>query len=171
MSKTEKKNPAPSTKGDEKKNVVTLKDGTVVKNGEAFTIDKDGTVRKSTGKELAEARNCFITCKNAETGDAVTYATKLKRCDNGNILIGVATAEGLADAEQKCDAVGAQESNDMLTLVGRGNALHAAFAVTNIARAWLMNFGQEHAFRLVRLTLDPDKKEWFGLFVPAMSLV
>lgn len=173
MSKpTKKKNPKPVTKGDAKDDgVVTLKDGTVVKSGEAFTIDKDGNYRKSTEKEVAEATNAFITRKDMATGNAVTYCAKLNRCGNGNLLIGVVTADTIDDHKEMVDVIADKESDGYVTEVGRGNVVHAALAISTVAKAWLASFGQSDAYKMVRLTLEPSDKTWFGLFVPTMELM
>ena len=66
-----------------------------------------------------------------------------------------------------CIGVG---KNDKITLVGRGNTLGAAFALVNCYRAYGTQFGQEFAYRMVKMTLDRDTKCWQGLFVPALAI-
>ena len=58
-----------------------------------------------------------------------------------------------------------------LTLVGRGDAVHAALALKQVWFAWSSSFGIESAFRIVRVELDANDKNWYALVVPVTEVL
>ena len=173
---TPKKNAA--TKKEE--TTTTQKDegtGTKVIHHRAICTDKDGNTRDATPQEMAAASGAYITV-GLKTDDgievAATYYCSIKHYDNGNIGLFIRTSYSLDDEE--VDNPAAKDigegvgKNDKLTLVGRGNTIGAALALVNCYRAYGCSFGQEFAYRMVKMTLDKDTKCWHGLFVPALAI-
>ena len=151
--------------------------GTQVVNHRALCTDKDGNWRDATQQEMAAADGAYITVA-PKTDDGIkvvyTYYCRILHYDNGNIGLFIRTSDSLDDAEvdnpvaeDLGEGVG---KNKKLTLVGRGNTLGAAFALVNCYRAYGCSFGQEFAYRMVKMTLDRDTKCWHGLFVPALAI-
>lgn len=152
------------------------KEGKVVGH-RAVTADKDGNVRDATPEEMAQAKNALITVA-AKTDNGVeiaaTYDCFIQHYDNGNIGLFIRTSDTLKDVEvdnpnpaKLGDGVG---ENRKITHVGRGNTLGAAFALVQCFRAYGTPFGQEFAYRMVKMTLDKGTKNWHGLFVPALAI-
>ena len=143
----------------------------------ALFTDKDGNTRDATPQEMAAANGAYITV-GSKTDDgievAATYYCSIQHYDNGNIGLFIRTSDSLDDAQ--VDNPAAKDlgegvgKDDKLTLVGRGNTLGAAFALVNCYRAYGRSFGQESAYRMVKMTLDKDTKCWYGLFVPALAV-
>lgn len=168
---TPKKEKKPAAK------VTETGDGVKVVGHRALTTDKDGNVRDATPQEMASAKGAYITvASKTEDGIevAATYDCRIQHYDNGNIGMFIRTSDSLDDAQvdnpapkDLGDGVG---KNDKLTLVGRGNALGAAFALVQCYRAYGTPFGQAFAYRMVKMTLDRDTKCWHGLFVPALAV-
>lgn len=141
-----------------------------------FASDKDGNVRDATAEELATAERALITV-SSKTDDGVkilaTYDCRIKHFESGNIGLAIRTSDTLDDTEvdnPDPHSIGAAGENKKITLVGRGNPLGAALALTQCYRAYGASFGQEFAYRMVRMDLDRDSKNWKALFVPAMQI-
>lgn len=159
-----------------KKVAAVAKDGNIVGH-RAITADKDGNVREATPEEMAQAKNAFITvASKTDKGIEIanTYDCFIQHYDNGNIGLFIRTSNKLDDVEvdnphptQLGDGVG---ENKKITLVGRGNALAASFALVQCFRAYGTPFGQASAYRMVKMTLDKGTKNWHGLFVPALAI-
>ena len=174
---TQKKNAA----AKKAETTTTQKDegiGTHVVHHRAICTDKDGNTHDATPQEMAAAKGAYITvASRTEDGSievASTYDCRIKHYDSGNIGLFIRTSDSLDDAEMDNpvakdlgEGVG---KNDKITLVGRGNTLGAAFALVNCYRAYGTQFGQEFAYRMVKMTLDRDTKCWHGLFVPALAI-
>lgn len=167
-----------STKKETKKTATPKSEEAKAGTCKAFVTDKDGNTHEATAEEMAAAKGAFITVAQ-KTDDGVevaaTFDCRIRHYDNGNIGLFVRAANGLNNAEvdnpQPHD-VGFGCRNDKLTLLGRGNALDAAFALVECYKAYATNFGQADAYRMVKMVLDKgESKSWFGLFVPAMSVV
>ena len=152
--------------------------GTHVVHHRALCTDKDGNTHDATPQEMAAAKGAYITvASRTEDGSievASTYYCRIKHYDSGNIGLFIRTSDSLDDAEMDNpvakdlgEGVG---KNNKITLVGRGNTLGAAFALVNCYRAYGTQFGQEFAYRMVKMTLDRDTKCWHGLFVPALAI-
>ena len=151
--------------------------GTHVVHHRALCTDKDGNTRDATPQEMAAAKGAYITVASKTDKDIVTAMTfdcQIQHYDNGNIGLFIRTSDTLDDVEvdnptptKLSDGVG---ENKKLTLVGRGNTLGAAFALVSCYRAYGTPFGQEFAYRMVKMTLDRDTKCWHGLFVPALAI-
>ena len=173
---TQKKN----TAAKKAETTTTQKDeslGTQVIHHRSICMDKDGNTRDATPQEMAAAKGAYITVAS-KTDDGIkvvdTYDCRIHHYDNGNIGLFIRTSDSLDDAEMDNpvakdlgEGVG---KNDKITLVGRGNTLGAAFALVNCCRAYGSQFGQELAYRMVKMTLDRDTKCWHGLFVPALAI-
>lgn len=149
--------------------------GTQVVHHRALVTDKDGNTRDATPQEIASAQGMYISvASKTETEVAATYDCRIKHYDNGNIGLFIRTSDSLDDAEMDNPAAkdlgDGVRKNDKLTLVGRGNTLGAAFALVNCYCAYGATFGQEFAYRMVKMTLDRDTKCWHGLFVPAIAI-
>ena len=151
--------------------------GTQFVHHRALCTDKDGNWRDATQQEMAAADGAYFTVAT-KTDDGIkvayTYHCRILHYDNGNIGLFIRTSDSLDDAEvdnpvaeDLGEGVG---KNEKLTLVGRGNTLGAAFALVNCYRAYGCSFGQEFAYRMVKMTLDKDTKLWHGLFVPALAI-
>ena len=169
-----------STHKKEKKpveKVTETGDGLKVVGHRALTADKDGNVREATPQEVASAKCAYITV-GSKTDDGIkvaeTYDCRIMHYDNGNIGLFIRASDSLDDAQvdnpAHKDLGDGFGKNDKLTLVGRGNTLGAAFALVNCYRAYGRSFGQEFAYRMVKMTLDKDTKCWRGLFVPALAI-
>jgi hypothetical protein len=168
---TPKKDKKPAAK------VTETGDGVKVVGHRALTTDKDGNMRDATLQEMAAAKGAYITvASKSENGIEVvaTYDCCIQHYDNGNIGLFIRTSDSLDDAEvdnpvakDLSDGIG---KNDKLTLVGRGNSIGAAFALTQCYRAYSTPFGQASAYRMVKMTLDKETKLWRGLFVPALAV-
>ena len=170
-----------------KKNASTDKaESTTTKKGEgigtkaiynrALCMDKDGNTRDATPQDIAAAKAMYISvATKSDNGIEVvnTYDCHIKHYDNGNIGMFIRTSGTLDDVEvdnPEAKDFGDGVKNDKITLVGRGNTVSAAFALVNCYRAYGSMFGQELAYRMVKMTLDKDTKCWYGLFVPALSI-
>ena len=150
---------------------------TQVVHHRALVTDNDGNTHDATPQEMAAANGAYITVYS-KTDDgtkvAATYYCSIQHYDNGNIGLFIRTSYSLDDEE--VDNPSAKDlgegvgKNDKLTLVGRGNTLGAAFALVKCYRAYGTQFGQEFAYRMVKMTLDSDTKCWHGLFVPALAI-
>lgn len=151
--------------------------GMQVVHHRALCTDKDGNTRDATPHEMAAAKGAYITvASNTEDGIevATTYDCRIKHYDNGNIGLFIRASDSLDDAEvdnpvAKYLGEGVCKT-DKLTLVGRGNALGAAFALVQCYSAYGTPFGQAFAYRMVKMALDRDTKCWRGLFVPALAI-
>ena len=151
--------------------------GTQFVHHRALCTDKDGNTRDATPQEMAAAKCAYITVASKTehgTGFAETYDCRIRHYDNGNIGLFIRTSDSLDDAKvgnpvakDLGECVG---ENDKLTLVGRGNTVGAAFALVNCYCAYGTPFGQESAYRMVKMTLDRDTKCWHGLFVPTLAI-
>ena len=145
----------------------------------AMKINEDGSCREASASEVAKAKAAYISVasvgKDGKTEVDGTYEVRIANFDNGNIGIYVKTSDELGDVlvdNPTPHDIGHGCSNDKITLVGRGNSVGAAFALVNCFRGYARSFGQEHAYRMVKMQLDKgESKSWFGLFVPAISVV
>ena len=142
----------------------------------AICADKDGNTRDATPQDIASAQAMYI-CVATKSDDGIevvsTYDCRIKHYDNGNIGMFIRTSGALDDVEVDNPAAkdfGDGVKNDKITLIGRGNSVGAAFALASCYRAYGSMFGQEFAYRMVKMTLDRDTKCWYGLFVPALAI-
>lgn len=145
----------------------------------AFKLNEDGTCREASAADVAKARAAYISVasvgEDGKTEAAVTYEVRISNYDNGNIGLYVKTSDELGDVvvdNPTPHDVGHGCTNEKITLIGRGDAIGAAFALVNCFRGYASSFGQEFAYRMVKMQLDKgESKSWFGLFVPAISVV
>ena len=150
--------------------------GTKAIHNRALCTDKDGNTRDATPQDIAAAQAMYI-CVTTKSDNGIevvnTYDCRIRHYDNGNIGMVIRTSGALDDVEVDNPAAkdfGDGVKNDKITLVGRGDTVGAAFALVSCYRAYGSMFGQELAYRMVKMTLDKDTKCWYGLFVPALAI-
>lgn len=153
---------------------VKLADGSVVDTAKegCLTLKKkeDGTYERVTPEDMNKASYAFVNVINNATNEQSTYQVAVKKCDNGNFLVLLNCSPSLVTkvVESKEEDVTGKPAK--ITLVGRGDAIHASIALADCMKAWLTPFGLQEAYRLVRMELKKGFC-WQGLFVPAMSVV
>lgn len=167
VAKVEPKNAEPK-----KPETVTLSDGSTVKKEGAFIVNKDGTFDRCTNERLLEESSAAMTIQTVdhdtkEVKHIGTFGVHWRKTKLGGYVFDIATSKGLSDEVVDNEHV----HGGKLTLIGRGDAIRAAFALNQVWLAWSSNFGIESAFRIVRVELDANDKNWYALVVPVTEVL
>lgn len=147
---------------------VELKDGDIVKARE------DGTFELSNSDSLLKADAIIFTVStHDEKGNIkqLSYLVNIKKCDNGNIIFGLATADGMDSIKKKMDNAKPIDKDDGVCLIGRGQNMEAMFAAKSFWDGYSRNFGITNSYSLVRLELEKGSKQWIALFVPVINVM
>lgn len=179
--KTEKKPTTPTTKksavvtDDIKKSHLKVKtaDGTEVelKDGDIVKEREDGTFEFGSSESLLKADEIIISIgmeDNNGNVQSTPYLVHIKKCDNGNIVFCLATADGMDSIKKKMDC---GKPDDGVCLIGRGQNMDAMFAAQACWNGYARNFGIANSYSLVRLELDKGSKQWVALFVPVINVM
>lgn len=167
--KVEKKSTATAVVKDEG---IKLSDGTIVKKDGAFIANKDGTFDRCPAERLLSENAAAMTIQNIDpktntVASTVTYGVHWRKTSNGFYLFEICTSNGLCDEVVKNDSV----VGGKLTLLGRGDAVKAAFALKQVWTAWAESFGLTNAYRAVCVELDHNNKTWNALMVPVTEVL
>lgn len=151
---------------------IKLSDGTIVKREGAFIVNNDGTFDRCTSERLLEESAAAMTIQTVdhdtkEVKHINTFGVHWRKTKAGGYIFDIATSKGLSDEVVKNE----RAHGGKLTLVGRGDAVHAAFALKQVWFAWSSSFGIESAFRIVRVELDANDKNWYALVVPVTEVL
>ena len=174
---TKKNEKKPVTKAaakveQKKQDTITLSDGSTVKREGAFVVNKDGTFDRCTNERLLEESAAAMTIQTVdhdtnEVKHIDTFGVHWRKTKFGGYVFEIATSKGLSD-----EVVDNKSIHDRkLTLIGRGDAARAALALKQVWFAWSSSFGIESAFRIVRVELDADDKNWYALVVPVTEVL
>ena len=183
--KTEKKPVTPTTK---KSAVVTdnIKQGSPVKvktsdgkevelkDGDIVRAKDDGTFEFGNSESLLKADAIIISVGIRDgNGDVkpLSYPVSIKKCDNGNIILGFATADGMDSVKKKMDCAKPIDKDDGVCFIGRGQNMEAMFAAQTCWEGYARNFGIANSYSLVRLELEKGSKKWLALFVPVINVM
>ena len=183
--KTEKKPATPTTKKsavvtDDIKQESPLKvktsDGKEVelKDGDIVKANDDGTFDFGNSESLLKADAIIISVGMKDSNGNVkqlSYPVHIKKCDNGNIIFGFATADGMDSTKKKMDCTKPINEDDGVCLIGRGQNMEAMFAAQTCWDGYARNFGIANSYALVRLELDKGSKQWMALFVPVINVM
>lgn len=174
---TKKNDKKPVTKATakvepKKPDTITLSDGSTVKKEGAFIVNKDGTFDRCTNERLLEESAAAMTIQTVdhdtkEVKHIGTFGVHWRKTRLGGYVFEIATSKGLSDEAVENEHV----YGGKLTLVGRGDAVRAAFALKQVWLAWSSSFGIESAFRIVRVELDANDKNWYALVVPVTEVL
>ena len=167
--KVEKKSTATAVVKDEG---IKLSDGTIVKREGAFVANKDGTFDRCPAERLLSENAAAMTIHNIDpktntVASTVTYGVHWRKASNGFYMFEICTSKVLCDEVVKNDSI----VGDKLTLLGRGDAVKAAFALKQVWTAWAESFGLTNAYRAVRVELDQNTKTWYALMVPVTEVL
>ena len=172
--KNEKKQVTKTTvKVEQKKpDTITLSDGSAVKKEGAFIVNKDGTFDRCTNERLLEDGAAAMSIQTVDHNTKEvkcidTFCVRWRKAKLGGYIFEIATSKGLSDEVVENKSI----HKGKLTLVGRGDASRAAFALRQVWFAWSSNFGIESAFRIVRVELDANDKNWYALVVPVTEVL
>lgn len=173
--KVEKKSTATAvvkTENKAKDEGIKLSDGTVVKREGAFVANKDGTFDRCPAERLLSENEAAMTIQNIDpktntVASTVTYGVHWRKTSNGFYLFEICTSNVLCDEVVKNDSI----VGGKLTLLGRGDAVNAAFALKQVWTAWAESFGLTNAYRAVRVELDQNTKTWYALMVPVTEVL
>ena len=151
---------------------IKLSDGTIVKREGAFVANKDGTFDRCPAERLLAESVAEITIQNIDpktktVASTVTYGVHWRKTGNGFYLFEIRTSKALCDEVVKKDSV----VGGKLTLLGRGDAVKAAFALKQVWTSWAESFGLTNAYRAVRVALDQNTKTWYALMVPVTEVL
>lgn len=182
--KTEKKPATPTTKksavvtDDIKKSPIMVKtaDGSEVelKDGDIVKAKDDGTFEFGNSDSLLKADAIIISVgMHDDKGNIkqLSYHVNIKKCDNGNIVFGFATADGMDSVKKKIDCIKPINEDDGVCLIGRGQNMEAMFAAQTCWDGYARNFGIANSYSLVRLELDKGSKQWMALFIPVLNVM
>ena len=172
--KNDKKPVTKATAKVEPKNpdTITLSDGSTVKKEGVFIVNKDGTFDRCTNERLLGEKVAAMTIQTVdndtkEVKHIDTFAVRWRKTKDGGYIFDIATSKGLSDEVIENERV----HGGKLTLIGRGDAVHAALALKQVWFAWSSSFGIESAFRIVRVELDANNKNWYALVVPVTEVL
>ena len=155
-----------------KQDTITLSDGSTVKREGAFVVNKDGTFDRCTNERLLEENTAAMTIQTIdhntkEVKHIDTFGVHWRKTKLGGYVFEIATSNGLSD-----EVVDDKHVNgSKLTLIGRGDAARAALALKQVWFAWSSSFGIESAFRIVRVELDANDKNWYALVIPVTEVL
>ena len=174
---TKKNDKKPVTKATakvepKKPETITLSDGSTVKKEGAFIVNKDGTFDRCTNERLLEEKAAVMTIQTVDNATKEvkhidTFAVRWRKTKAGGYIFDIATSKGLSDEVIENERV----YGGKLTLVGRGDAVRAALALKQVWLAWSSSLGIESAFRIVRVELDANDKNWYALVVPVTEVL
>ena len=155
-----------------KPETITLSDGSTVKKEGVFIVNKDGTFDRCTNESLLEESTAAMTIHTVDndTNDVKhigTFGVHWRKTKAGGYVFDIATSNGLSDEVIENEHV----HGEKLTLIGRGDAVRAALALKQVWFAWSSSFGIESAFRIVRVELDANYKNWYALVVPVTDVL
>ena len=155
-----------------KPDTITLSDGSTVKKEGVFIVNKDGTFDRCTNERLLEEKVAAMTIQTVdndtkEVKHIDTFAVRWRKAKDGGYIFDIATSKGLSDEVIENERV----HGGKLTLIGRGDAVHAALVLKQVWFAWSSNFGIESAFRIVHVGLDANDKNWYALVVPVTEVL
>lgn len=155
-----------------KPETITLSDGSTVKKEGVFIVNKDGTFDRCTNERLLEEKAAAMTIQTVdkdtnEVKHIDTFAVRWRKTNAGGYVFDIATSKGLSDEVIENERV----HGGKLTLIGRGDAVRAALALKKVWFAWSSSFGIESAFRIVRVALDANDKNWYALVVPVTEVL
>lgn len=167
VAKSEPKNAEPK-----KIETITLSDGSTVKKEGAFIVNKDGTFDRCTSERLLEESTAAMTIQTVdhdtnEVEHIDTFGVHWRKTRFGGYVFDIATSKGLSDEVVDNEHI----HGEKLTLLGRGDAVRAAFALKRVWLAWSSSFGIESAFHIVRVELDSNDKNWYALIVPVTEVL
>jgi hypothetical protein len=162
----------------EKKSPLKVKtpDGTEVelKDGDIVKANDDGTFEFGNSESLLKANAVIISIgmkDNDGNVQSMSYPVRIKKCDNGNIVFALSTADGMDSVKKKMDCAKPINENDGVCLIGRGQNLEAMFAAQTCWDGYARNFGIANSYSLVRLELDKASKQWLALFAPVINVM
>lgn len=147
---------------------VKLKDGDIVK------ANNDGTFEIQNPESLIKADAIVINVSTIDDNsniEMLSYYVKIKKFDNGNIAIALATSDGMGSVKKKMDCAKPINENDGIHLIGRGQNMEAMFAAQACWDGYARNLGITNSYSLVRLELDKGSKKWVALFVPVINVM
>jgi len=162
----------------EKKSPLKVKtaDGTEVelKDGDIVKAKDDGTFEFGSSESLLKADAIIISIgmkDNDGNVQSMSYPVRIKKCDNGNIVLAFLTADGMDSVKKKMDCAKPINENDGVCLIGRGQNMEAMFAAQACWDGYARNFGIANSYSLVRLELEKGSKQWLALFVPVINVM
>ena len=175
---TKKNDKKPVTKATakvepKKPETITLSDGSTVKKKGVFIANKDGTFDRCTNERLLKEKAAEMTIQTVdndtnEVKHIDTFAVCWRKTKaGGGYIFDIATSKGLSDEVIENEHI----HGGKLTLIGRGDAARAALALKQVWFAWSSSFGIESAFRIVRVELDANDKNWYALVVPVTEVL
>ena len=170
-----KKPATPVVKDADNGMTVKLADGTehVLKNGDVVKKNADGTFEIVTPELITKAKGLLISVgiKHGD-GDSIveTFMVEVTRCDNGNLVFSLGTANGMESFDKDMKE-NKEFASDSIRLLGRGANMEAMFAADACFHAYTMNLGLEKSYALVRLELERVEKKWIALFTPVLSVL
>lgn len=145
-----------------------------VKDGDIMEARDDGTFKFENPESLINA-DVLIICigmkDNSGNTEILSYPVRIKKCENGNILLRFATADGMDSTRRKMSSVKSINNDEGVCLIGRGQNMEAMFAAQHCWDGYARNFGIDNAYALVRLELEHRSKEWCALFVPVLNVI
>lgn len=165
-SEMEKKSPLKVKTADGKE--VELKDGDILR------AKDDGTFEFGNSESLLKANGMIISIGTKDEDgnvESVSYPIRINKCDNGNIVIALPTADSMNSIKKKMDTAKPISENDGVCLIGRGQNMEAMFAAQTCWDGYARNFGIANSYSLVRLELDKGSKQWLALFVPVINVM